>query len=207
MCAIDLSNQLIPSSTFAIQLDFTLQFGLIKDDKNNQYHLGPNLEYELPQVSYTSSNVPTKTIYPWLGDHYLGIKPQDLIGTTELFDVTIRGSSSGLFVHLPQRVQWRFMNLNTTFNCLVGPPKQTLMIFSDMVESIVVGAQKHLLLRKVQLERTGQGRATVEPFHHERIKLRSNRLEVIEVEIATPDGPLSILPPGKTIVTLGFRRV
>ena len=74
MCAIDLSNQLIPSSTSAIQLDFALQFGLIKDDKNNQYHLGPNLEYELPQVSYTSFSVPTKTntIYPWLGDHYLG---------------------------------------------------------------------------------------------------------------------------------------
>lgn len=191
VCAIDLSNQLFPSSTFAIQLDFALQFGLIKDDKNNQYHLGPNLEYELPQVSYTSSSVPTKTntIYPWLGDHYLGIKPQDL------------------FVHLARRVQWRFMNLNTTFNSLVGPPKQALMIYSDMVESIVVGAHKHPLLRKVQLERAGQGVATVEPFHHEWIKLRSNRLEVIEVEIATPDGPLSILPPGKTIVTLGFRRV
>ena len=78
---------------------------------------------------------------------------------------------------------------------MVGPPKQTLLIYSDMVESIVVGAQKHPLLRKVQ------------PFHHEWIKLRSNRLEVIEVEIATPDGPLSILPPGKTIVTLEFRRV
>ena len=47
----------------------------------------------------------------------------------------------------------------------------------------------------------------MQPFHHEWIKLRSNRLEVIEVEIATPDGPLSILPPGKTIVTLEFRRV
>ena len=113
------------------------------------------------------------------------INPKDLIGTTELFNVTIRGSSSNLFVHLARRVQGRFMNLNTTFNSLVGPPKQTLMIFSDMVESIVVGAQKHPLLRKVQLERTGQGRATVEPFHHEWIKLRSNRLEVIEVEIAT----------------------
>ena len=137
----------------------------------------------------------TNTIYPWLGDHNLGIKPQDLIGTTELFNVTIRGSSLGLFVHLARRVQWRFINLNTTFNSLVGPPKQTLLIYSDMVESIVVGAQKHPLLRKVQ------------PFHHEWIKLRSNRLEVIEVEIATPDGPLSILPPGKTIVTLEFRRV
>ena len=154
MCAIDLSNQLIPSSTFAIQLDFALQFGLIKDDKNNQYRLGPNLEYELPQVSYTSSSVLTKTntIYPWLGDHYLGINPQDVIGTTELFNVTIRGSSSGLFVHLARRVQWRFINLNTTLKEL-----------------------------KVVL--------------------------VSEVEIATPDGPLSILPPGKTIVTLEFRRV
>ena len=70
------------------------------------------------------------------------------------------------------------------------------MVHSDVVESTIVGAQKHPLLREVQLERTGYKRATVEPIHHEWIKLRSNRLEVIEVQIATPDGPLSVLPPG-----------
>ena len=99
------------------------------------------------------------------------------------------------------------MNLSTTFNTHVGPTEQTLMIYSDVVESTVVGAQKQPLLRKVQLERRGQGRATVEPIHHEWNKLRSNRLEIIEVQIATPEGPLVVLPTGKTLVTIGFRRV
>ena len=109
-------------------------------------------------------------------------------------------------VHFARRVQWRFINLNTSFNALVGPPpKQTVMVYSDVVESTIIGAQKHPLLREVQLERTGSGRATVEPIHHEWIKIRSNRLGVIEVQIVTPDGPLSVLPPGKMIVTLGIR--
>ena len=50
-----------------------------------------------------------------------------------------------------------------------------LVVYSDVAESTIVGAQKHPLLREVQLERTGFGRATVEPIHHEWIKLRSNR--------------------------------
>ena len=160
-------------------------------------------------MTYSSSSVPTNThtICPWLAEHYLEIKPQHLSGTTELFNVTIRGGGDGLFMHLARHVRWRFMNINTTFNSLVGSPKQTFMVYSDVVDSTVVGAQKHPLLRKVQLERTGQGRATVEPLHHEWVKLRSNRSEVIEVEIATPDGPLAVLPSSKTIVTFGFRRV
>lgn len=36
-----------PLSTFAIQLEFALQFGLIQKDKNDKYHSGPNVEYEL----------------------------------------------------------------------------------------------------------------------------------------------------------------
>ena len=63
------------------------------------------------------------------------------------------------------------------------------------------------MLRKVQLERRGQGRATVKPIHHEWINLRSNRVEIIEVQIATLDGPLVVLPTGITLVTMGFRRV
>ena len=121
---------------------------------------------------------------------------------TELFKV-MKNRGGKTFVHLTRRVQWRFMNLNSTFNTHVRPTKQTLVIYSDVEESTVLGAQKHPLLRKVQLERLGQGRATVEPIHHEWIKLRSNRLEIIEVQIATPEGPLVVLPTGKTLVTIG----
>ena len=61
------------------------------------------------------------------------------------------------------------------------------------------------LLCEVQLSRTGDGRSTVEPRHHQWIKVRGNQLDIIEVEIATPNGPLAILP-GKTIVTIGLKQ-
>ena len=70
-------------------------------------------------------------------------------------------------MHFARRVQWRFINLNTSFNALFEPPKRTVMIYSDVVESTIVGAQKHPLLREVQLERTRSGHASVEPYHHE----------------------------------------
>ena len=110
----------------------------------------------------------------------------------------------GVQVHFARRVQWRFINLNTSFNALVRPAKRTVTVYSDIIESTIVVAQKHPLLRELQLEITGEGRASVKPYHHEWIKLRSNRLEVVELQIATPDGPLAVLPPGKTIVTFGI---
>ena len=204
----DASYRVQPLSSFAIPLEFAQQFGLITKDKNEKYHLGPNLEYELPKVTYSSSTPPNRTNqrYQWLGDDFVGIKPRDLLGDNELFKVMNRGAG-GLFVRLTRFVQWRFLNLNAIFNAYVGAEKQTLMVYCDVIESTVVGAQKHPLLRKVQLERRGQGRATVKPIHHEWINLRSNRVEIIEVQIATLDGPLVVLPTGKTLVTMGFRRV
>ena len=89
----------------------------------------------------------------------------------------------------------------------MGTIKQTVMLYCDVVESTIVGAQKHSFLRKVELERRGQGRATVELLHREWIRLRSKRVEIIEVSLATPHGSLLVLPTGKTLVTLGFRRV
>ena len=59
----------------------------------------------------------------------------------------------------------------------------------------------------MELKRRGQVRATVEPLHREWIQLRSKRVEIIEVSLATPHGSLVDLPTGKTFVTLGFRRV
>ena len=81
------------------------------------------------------------------------------------------------------------------------------MLYCNVVESTILGAQKHSLLRKVELERPGKGRATVKPLYREWIRLRSKRVEIIELSLATPHGSLVVLPTGKTLVTLGFRRV
>lgn len=39
----------------------------------------------------------TNQRYKWLGDHYVGIKPRDLLGGNELFKIMNRGAG-GLFV-------------------------------------------------------------------------------------------------------------
>ena len=63
------------------------------------------------------------------------------------------------------------------------------------------------LLREVQLLRAGDGQSNVEPLHHQWIKARGNQLDIIEAEIADPNGSLAILLPGKTIVTIGLKQL
>ncbi|CAH3182408.1 unnamed protein product, partial [Porites lobata] len=127
------------------------------------------------------------------------------MGGNELFKVKTEEGKQ--YMYLTRYVDWQFLNLNALFNTHVGTIKQTVMLYCDVVESTIVGTQKHSLLRKVELERRGQGRATVEPLHREWIRLRSKRVEIIEVSLATPRGSLLVLPTGKTLVTLGHHSV
>ena len=104
-------------------------------------------------------------------------------------------------------VEWQFNNLDASFEKIVGTSKRTVMVYSDLVESTVVGSGKFPLLREVQLLRTGEGESTAEPLHHQWIKVRSQQLDILEVEIASTHGPLTILPPGKTLVTIGLKKL
>ena len=104
-------------------------------------------------------------------------------------------------------VEWQFNNLNASFEKVVGTSKRTVMVYSDVVESSVVGSCKFPLLREVQLLRTGEGESTVEPLHHKWIKVRGHQLEMVEVEIAGTSGSLAISPPGKTLVTIGLKQL
>lgn len=205
--ARDAANKVQPLSTVGFHVDFAQKFGLLTKDKNDKYQLGPNLDYALPTNIYNDTTLPTRTNqrYQWLGEHFVGIKPHDLMGGNELFKVKTEEGKQ--YMYLTRYVDWQFLNLNALFNTHVGTIKQTVMLYCDVVESTIVGTQKHSLLRKVELERRGQGRATVEPLHREWIRLRSKRVEIIEVSLATPRGSLLVLPTGKTLVTLGFRRV
>ena len=110
-------------------------------------------------------------------------------------------------LHLSRMVEWQFNNLNASFEKVVGTSKRTVMVYSDVVESSVVGSCKFPLLREVQLLRTGEGESTVEPLHHKWIKVRGHQLEMVEVEIAGTSGSLAISPPGKTLVTIGLKQL
>ena len=139
----------------------------------------------------------------WIGEHFSGMQPTDV--NREVTDQVFQVKNNQL--HLSRMVEWQFNNLNAPFEKLVGTSKRTVMVYSDMVESTVVGSGKFPLSREVQLLRTGDGESTVEPLHHQWIKVRGNHLEIVGVEIATPHVPMVILPPGKTIVTIGLKQL
>lgn len=130
-----------------------------------------------------------RVTYNWNGEHYVGIQPIDLTKdlTSRLFRVGNNKRELSLLV------EWRFNDLEK----ILGVTQRTVMVYSDVVQSTLVGSGKFPLLREVQLSRVGDGRSTVEPVHHQWIKVRGNQLDIVEVEIADPDGPLTILHPVK----------
>ena len=195
---------------FYINLDIALTFGLLRRKKgktgNNtsDFVLGPNLQYSLPTNTYDETTQPVgsrfRTYYNWEGENYEGVN-----NTSRAF--TIMTADNVKWVRLYPALEWQMNNLDASFEKMVGTRKRTVMVYSDLVESTVVGSGKFPLLREVQLLRTGDGESTAEPLHHQWIKLRGQQLDILEVEIASTAGPLTILPPGKTIVTIGLKQV
>ena len=84
--------------------------------------------------------------------------------------------------------------------------KEVVMVYTDMVQSTVVGNGRFPLLRKVSVVRKGEGRVTVEPYHREWVPLQSNWIEMVEIQLSTPSGELTHLSPGKTLVTMGLQQ-
>ena len=85
--------------------------------------------------------------------------------------------------------------------------KETVLVYSGLVQSTVVGTSRFLLLREVAIQHEGKGRVTVEPYHREWIPIRSQTVDIVEFELATPSGPLTQLSPGKTLVTVGIQQL
>ena len=64
--ASDAANKVQPLPTVGIHVDFAQKFGLLTEDKNDKYQLGPNLDYALPTNTYQRTR--TNQRYQWLGE-------------------------------------------------------------------------------------------------------------------------------------------
>ena len=67
------------------------------------------------------------------------------------------------------------------------------MVYCDVVESSLVGNQKHALLRELMLKDSGGQRQFVEPLHYQWLGVRNNAIEVVHVQVADADGKLLTL--------------
>ena len=201
-------NKTKATSAFSLDLGVAEKFGFIEKPKGwANYTLSPNLQFTCPTVTFDGQTPPkdpsNRTDYYWEGEHSAGTQPSDL--NREVKDIMYQVKNKRL--HLSRIVEWQFNNLNVSFEKVVGTSQRTVMVYSDVVESSVVGSCKFPLLREVQLLRTGEGESTVGPLHQQWIKVRGNQLEIVEVEIASTSGPLAFLPPGKTLVTIGLKQL
>ena len=195
-----------PYSWFAMSESLALSFGFLKYDKLFNRNI---------LADYASAFYP---LYEEKGtkiaDSILNANP-GLKGLTRVAqltpDVDNTDPKIGLYkiehgkTYFSRAVQWKFLRLNESFDKMHNG-KEVVMVYTDMVQSTVVGNGRFPLLRKVSVVRKGEGRVTVEPYHREWVPLQSNLIEMVKIQLSTPGGDLTHLSSGKTLVTMGLQQ-
>ncbi|CAH3184921.1 unnamed protein product [Porites lobata] len=143
-------------TTFSINLAVAEKFGLIEPPQGvNGYKLGPNLQFTLPSVTYDNQTPPTdpsnRTDMNWNGEHSSGIQPTAV--TRGVTDQVFQVKNDQL--HLFRMVEWQFNNLNAPFEKFLGTSKRTVMVYSDVVESTVVGSGISPVARSAVIKNRG----------------------------------------------------
>ena len=105
--------------------------GWLVETGKDKYALGPSLRYELLYKTQRT------------GNYYRDVKNTEL----NRHDPWKIESDH---LQLSQVINWRFSNLNVAFREVVGEPSRTFLVYSDLVDSNIVGGQQHALVREVE---------------------------------------------------------
>ena len=191
-------------SWFGVQVDVAVQFGFLNQNRNA---LGPNVRAEFATIDEQGGAIRSSVLatYPVKGNTQRALLTRDVDNSNPRVDWFNINTSTG-YIYYSRALQWTFFNINESFADSLNT-KETVMVYSDLVQSSVVGTGRYPLLREVTLERTGKGRVSIEPRHREWIPVRSKTIDMVEIELATASGPLTQLSPGKTIVTIGLQQL
>ena len=190
---------------FAFDLKIAQAFGFAKQDPKTQaWSLGPNVVPSYPvHDSFPVAMADFTTYKPQGPTVYLPHK----WSKWEWFRIAKKGDGwPNDQIEFTSGLEWRFIHLNRSYARLTNQ-LETVMVYTDAVQSNTINHRQVPLLRSLHLYRSGRGRVTVEPVHREWIPLNGNTLELLEFQLATPSGPLTDLSPGQTIVTLGLKPI
>jgi len=174
-----------------IHVEMALKMGWLEKKDGGGYDLGPNL-----QVEFIDDVIPNISA---AGD----IKDKD--GKYVFWNVhSDRGDAD--FLTLSIYCNWRFLNLNEAFEMVLGDRSRSVLVYTNAGGRSVVGNQVTDLLRQVNLIRSGNGTQYFDPVHIQYIPVRSEVLDIIEVQVAEATGELTTFGAGNTIVTLHFMK-
>ena len=196
----------VPYSWFAMSESLALSFGFLKYNQLiNSNILGDNASAFYPLYEEKGTQFSTKVLNANQG--IKGLTRAALLTP----DVDSTDPKTSFYkikhgkIYFSRAVQWTFLRLNESFANMHNG-KEVVMVYTDLVQSTVVGNGRFPLLRKVSVVHKGEGRVTMEPYHREWVPVQSNVIEMVEIQLSTPGGPLTHLSPGKTLVTLGLQQ-
>ena len=199
---------------FILPLKVAEAFGFFTyDTVTKKWKLGPNLVPSYPVYQYEADYVSSSMAqtHPLRGPTQGALMTYDVYRQApqvDWFRVLIfdPGKLKIPSVMLSTALEWRFIHLNRSYERM-NNQLDTLMIYTDAVQSTVVGNCRFPLLRSLQLNRRGQGRVTVEPVQREWIPLNGPTLDTLEFQLATSHVPLTDLSPGQTLLTVSLKPI
>ena len=161
--------------------------GWLVETEKDKYALGPNLRYEGEYVKNSTGNSIQPANNTEVNRHDLWKVEADLM-------------------QLSLTVNWIFFNFNMSFREVVGEPSRTFLVYSDVVDSNVIGGQMHPLVREVENRRLGRGVAYFEPLHIQWLPCRREYKDTLEVQVSKSHGVFVKFGKGCTLVAFVFKR-
>ena len=213
-------------SSFDIAYEVALQWGFVKVDTNGKVVPGPNLQMNIFKDEITSSypirttNLGVRGISTLNGKALHAVRNLDI---PQLPRVRASGASETdvlwyyhitedkyleKWVRLSGYVEWRLTNLNATYDTIHKHKGKTVMVYTDLQQSTIVGATKAQLLCQLVVPEGGQeGHTYSEPKHLEWVPVSTRQTDIIHVQLADVNGTLLKLPIGKTLVTMALKQM
>lgn len=111
-------------------------------------------------------------------------------------------------LELGNRADWTIHMLDRQFKAVSTTNALSILVYSNIVQSTMMGAHKHQLLRELFIPHEEHDeRQMVEPLHYQWLPVQNRRTEIVEVELGDLNGNVIRLPRGKTLVTIAIRQM
>jgi len=174
---------------FGINKHLCHQMKWILKNDDETYQLGPNLKIE---IDGTEIPDPDKT------GTYKNLQTSDRQAVFFL--------AKDEYYFFSIHTNWRFLNLNAAYSIMIASPSRTLLVYSEVSSSSVLGNQKVDILTEVQYKQSGRGVFYFEPKLPQYIPVRKDFVDVVEVQVGEITGELTEFSEGETILTSHFKQ-
>jgi len=173
--------------TFGINKHLCHQMKWIVQNDDETYQLGPSLKMEIDGAEIPDPDKPGT---------YEDLQTSDVEAAFFL--------AKDEYYFFSIHTNWRFLNLNASYSNMIASPTRTLLVYSDVSSSSVLGDQNVDILREVQYKQSGRGVFYFEPKLPQYIPVRKDFVDIVEVGEIT--GELTDVSEGETILTLHFKQ-